>query len=370
MLQGPHGNIIDRCDAAIALSFESVPFLRGGGEFSFEENLQIPLRLALITPLMPSLVQFSECGEALRIHPAVASILDDMRFLLGAVLAQSENPSAKDLTKVHITLAWIYDRIASLPAEGPMKRRLSSVASPTPSSAAESSTNIDVRGTPELGEDLPLPPRSRQGTSRSRSRGNRSHGPGSSRASLQAQAEVQDTWDESESASAGRPSPPPVEAPDYVYQAVRLTALAYCQAIKLRRPFSRVVSSNDFMQLWTTVWRVPLSKWRSILGVFNWILLPLLPSSKRPHDRFVKAMLNATFFQMGMEDWEIASGAMNAALKLQHWLGSGIGDQSGGAEGQTVLGQPGFGDGREGADPRESVGVGGSSRDKGKGRDV
>jgi len=320
----------------------------------------VPLRLALNSPFIPSLPRFSSCDEALRIHPATASILDDMRFLLGLVLALPDSPSIKDITKVATTSAWIHEQILSLPSEGPTARRLSSAASPTPSSATGSAASLDARRTPEIGDELPLGARSRQASSRSRSRGLRTHGSG---ASLQPRPESQDRWEGSE--STGRPSPPAAEPPDYIYQAVRLAALIYSQAIKLRQPFSSVVSDSDFMQVWTTTWRVPLSTWRSLLGVFNWILVPLLPSGKRPHDRFVKTIVNVSLFQMGMDNWEVGSGAMDAALKLQRWLGPEPREPSSAEDSGSER--------RQREDSSESAGRGGGSgsagsRDKGKGK--
>jgi hypothetical protein len=111
-------------------------------------------------------------------------------------------------------------------------------------------------------------------------------------------------------------------SPDYVYQAVRLAALLYSRTIMRRRPFSLVVAPDEFLRLWTTAWRVPLSTWRSLLGVLNWILLPIAPSGKaaQPHDRFVKGMMNISLFQMGMDNWEIAGSVIEAGLSLQRWL--------------------------------------------------
>ncbi|KAK5652432.1 hypothetical protein OQA88_10476 [Cercophora sp. LCS_1] len=299
-------------DAAIALSFESTPFLRGGSEFEYRDNFQVPLRLALNTPFISSLVRFSSCDEALRIHPAVASILDDMRFLLSTVLALPEKASPKELQKVHTTSAWIHNRIASLPSEGPTVRKGSSAPSPAAPSTPGSTSGRDVRGTPDGGDEQQ---RNRQTSSRSRSRGQRPQG---SRGRMSLQVESPEQWERAEAAE--RASSPPADPPDFIYKAVRLAALMYSQAIKFRRPFSAIVSTDDFLQLWTTCWRVPLGTWRSLLGVFNWLLVPLVPCGKRPHDRFVKAMLNVSLFQIGMDNWEIACGAMEGALKLQRWL--------------------------------------------------
>lgn len=185
--------------------------------------------------------------------------------------------------------------------------------------------------------------------------------------SFQPQAENQERWEGSE--STGRPSPPAVDPADYVYQAVRLAALIYSQAIKLRRPFSSVVDEADFMQVWTTTWRVPLSTWRTLLGVFNWILIPLLPSGKRPHDRFVKTIVNVSLFQMGMDNWEIGSATIDAALKLQQWLAPELRDPSSAEEGGSGSEQ------LRPEDSSESPGYGGGSsgvglKDKGKGKDA
>jgi hypothetical protein len=309
---------------------EASPFLRGGSEFEFPDNTQIPLRVALNTPLISSLVTFSSCYDALHIHPAVASILDDMRFLLATVLALPKTPSAKELQKVHTTSAWIHERISGLPEESPAARRRSSAGSS--SSSAPVSSRDSPATEPGIGEQQRLSPgQQRQRPPRSRRPSAQQHHPPHSGRSHQPTPESDDGSD-SDSDNSG---------PDYVYQAVRLAALLYSRAIRDRQPFSRVVTPTEFLRLWTTaVWRVPLSTWRSLLGVLNWVLLPLLPSGKaaQPHDRFVKAVLKLSLFQMGLDNWDIASSVMQAALSLQNWLagGGGGGSGAGGKEGSST----------------------------------
>ncbi|KAK0719499.1 hypothetical protein B0H67DRAFT_599232 [Lasiosphaeris hirsuta] len=298
-------------DVAIALSFEIIPFLQGGPEFEFLDNPQVPLRLALNTPFCPQLPRFASCDDVLHINPAVATILDDMRFLLATVLALPENASPKELQKVHSTSAWIYDRIRGLPPDGPAARRPSTATSPAASSSATASTpGFDARETPEGGDEHASPQTTRQPQpSRSRSRGQHHHPPTGRRPSFQASTQTSEPLDPRWEPPPDRASPPLPDSPDYIYQAVRLAALMYSQAIKLRRPFSLVVGTAEFTQLWTTTWRVPLSTWRQLLGVFNWLMLPLAPSGKATeHDRFVKAMLNVSLLQIGMDNWEIARG--------------------------------------------------------------
>ncbi|KAK3301447.1 uncharacterized protein B0H64DRAFT_370561 [Chaetomium fimeti] len=272
-------------------------------------------------------VSFAVPASALHIHPAVASILDDMRFLLAAVLALPAKPSAKELQKVHTTSAWIHERISSLPEYSPARRR-PSAASSTPSRGSSA--------IPETSEDPQLPPSHR----------------------VQPQAERRQQHQKPRrtlaQAPTGQPQQRPIEmtptppppltpatdsdgpAPDHVYQAVRLAALLYSRAIMHRRPFSLVVTADEFLRLWTTAWRVPLSTWRSLLGVFNWVLLPIVPSGKaaQPHDRFVKGMMNISLFQMGVDNWEIASAVMEAELSLQRWLGGeSVGSSETGGDG-------------------------------------
>ncbi|SPQ24939.1 b145e114-46ea-418d-aa4b-d488dc226038 [Thermothielavioides terrestris] len=311
--------VVDECsDVAIALSFEVSPFLQGGSEFEFRDNVQIPLRLALNTPFISTLVAFSSCDDALRIHPAVASILDDMRFLLATVLALPETPSAKELHKVHTTSAWIHERISSLPEESPAARRPSAGSSTTPS---RDSPVTDIReGQQQAGHGRPrgLTPQQQSGWPPM---------PVPGQAGTDHLREGSPNPGRQASPNNNSQSPPPAaaEPPDHVYQAVRLAALLYSRAIMRRRPFSEVVLPGEFLRLWTTAWRVPLSTWRSLLGVLAWILLPILPSGKaaQPHDRLVKAVMNITLFQIGMDNWEIGSAVMAAGLSLQRWLAGG-----------------------------------------------
>ncbi|GAB1313810.1 hypothetical protein MFIFM68171_04020 [Madurella fahalii] len=386
-------------DVAIALSFEVSPFLQGGSEFEFRDNLQIPLRLPLNTPFISTLVPFSSCDDALRIHPAVGAILDDMRFLLAAVLALPERPSAKELQKVHTTSAWIHERISGLPADSPAARRPSAAAtSPVSSSTTGSTPGRGSRPTPETGQD-----ENQQQRQNPRRTPTHTFSPaeaymrheGSQTSAAPGQQHQQRHQQQQQPYLPG-PLPPPQETtatahhppPDYVYQSVRLSALLYSRAIMRRQPFSLVVNSAEFLQLWTTTWRVPLSTWRSLLGVFNWILLPIVPVSARAdgggtssHDRFVKGTMNITLLQMGMDNWEIACQVMDAALSLQRWLAGAVeGSASPLSSSAMDGGEDGEGTrtgGREGScgsagGEAEGKGDGGEVEwdDKGKGREV
>ncbi|KAK3328530.1 hypothetical protein B0T19DRAFT_449970 [Cercophora scortea] len=323
-------------DVAIALSFEIPPFLQGGTEFEYHEartsQAPPPLRLALNTPLVSPLSPFASCAEALRIHPATASILDDMRFLIAAVLALPEQPSAKALQKVHSTSAWIYDRMSRLPAAAPAARRLSSASAAGSTSSTQGARSRGTRSFQQAGSPSLVENQDQQQQQQQQQRVDGRLAPADQQQSSSLAAEL--------------------NPPDYVYQAVRLAALLYSRAIMVRQPFSAVVGTNDALRLWVTTWRVPLAVWRSLLGVFSWLLVPLVasPAADVPsHGLWIKGMLNASFLQIGVDNWEIAYGAMDSALRLQRWLGAGEtqdSDSAGGEGGEGSRSQGGGGGGR------------------------
>lgn len=109
-----------------------------------------------------------------------------------------------------------------------------------------------------------------------------------------------------------------------MYQAIRQAALIYSRAIMNRRPLSDPVScsEDEFLRLWTAVWRVPLKLWKGVLGVFVWVMLSLTPAARgTPHERYVKSLLTIGLVQVGLEDWEVGEKGMRGALKLVLWLG-------------------------------------------------
>lgn len=289
--------IAARSDVAIALSFEVPPYLQNGPEFEFRDMVRVPFRVSLNTPLVPTLASFSRCAEALHLHQATAQILDDMRFLLGLVLALPKCPSEKDLQKVQSTSAWVYERISNLAPEGPVgqRQRISTHHPRHARSSAASSKRSPSRTTSRQSSRRPSPTES------------------SSSANLDGAYLA-------------------YNAQDIMYQAVRRAALIYTRAIMARRRLGdpAVCSEVEFLELWTTVWKVPLRSWKMVLGVFVWIMLSMIPASRGTrHERFVKSMLTIGLVQMALEDWEVAEQSMKGALSVVAWLvGSNV-DEAG-----------------------------------------
>ncbi|CAK7215084.1 hypothetical protein SEUCBS140593_002411 [Sporothrix eucalyptigena] len=169
----------------------------------------------------------------------------------------------------------------------------------------------------------PTPPGSADSSllSTSMSANNRSGLPSSEFSSRRGSAQ----WPQATFGPSAQPSSPePSLVLDPLYQTVRQTALIYARAVLQRRTFSQVVEPHEFVQLWTATWRVSLTAWKGLLGVFMWVTLSIVASAREtPHDLFVKSMLSICTVQMSLESWEVAAGALKAAVRLSTWLGGG-----------------------------------------------
>ncbi|KXJ90780.1 hypothetical protein Micbo1qcDRAFT_225647 [Microdochium bolleyi] len=268
-LGGLLSKIVLTLDYSIAISFESPAYLGNGHEGAFSDPTPGPFRISHNTPLVASMVTFSDCISGLNLHPATASILDDIRFLLAAVASLPAQSSPTELKKVATTSHWIFNRISKLPIYSP---------------------------------DAPDPPATPQQLPTNNLQGHT----GSQRNSTDSPASMAE------------------QNADPVYQAIRQAALLYATAIVERQPFSKVVSFEQFYELWTTVWRVPLTRWKSLAGIFLWIIIIISPTAATtPHSRFVKSMLTTPALGIGIENWFASSSSLRAVLALQAWLRGG-----------------------------------------------
>lgn len=255
-------------DYSIAISFESPAYFGAGRDGVFSDPAPGPFRISHNTPLVASMVTFSDCISGLNIHPATASILDDIRFLLATVTSLPVHATRAEINKVATTSHWIFNRISKLPVYSP---------------------------------DEPDPPTTLPFTANGSPADPGFYG-----------------------SSTNSPSSMSEPTSDPVYQAIRQAALLYATAIVERQPFSKVVSLEKFYELWTLVWRVPLTRWQSLVGIFLWIIIIILPTAATtPHSRFVKSMLNTPALGIGIENWFASSSSMRAALTLQAWLRGG-----------------------------------------------
>jgi hypothetical protein len=279
-------------DLGIALAHEISPFLLGSGaEFEFEDPMHVHFRLAHNTPFLPTLASFASCAQPLGLHDTTASILDDVRFILAAVMALSPEPAAQELRKVATTAQWMLDRIQKLDSESPEPKPNPAEAEPPSRKGSTASTSPDTA--------------SRRST------------PSDTRSSS---------------------SSPPADVgprPDYMYRVVRLAALIMLRAILKREPLSATCTASEFLEVWLLSWRVPLTVWRATIGVFNWMLFTIIPASHGgPHDRFVRTMWMISMVSRGVENWHVTLDSARVGLRLHRWLAgenlNGKGPEAGG----------------------------------------
>lgn len=254
-------------DYSIAITFEEAPYLQRDREITFSDPNPGPFRISHNTPLIASMVTFSDCISGLKLHPATASILDDIRFLIATVTSLPQQSTPAELHKVAKTSKWIMNKIANLPAHSPESSGIQ-----TPSQDPTNRSLMDA---------------------------------------------CQATPVDSPASASDDPSDP-------VYQSIRQAALLYATAIVERRPFSRVCSDEQFYELWATMWRVPQTRWRQLAGIFLWIVALIVPTAAMtPHSRFVKSMLTTPGLEIGIENWFAASSSLRMILTLQAWLRAG-----------------------------------------------
>ncbi|KAK1971443.1 hypothetical protein LY78DRAFT_699298 [Colletotrichum sublineola] len=321
----------------------------GSTGYAFVDPIKdVPFRTAHMSPFvshLPSSVgvlpSFADCATSLSIHTATASILDSVRYLIGVVEAvyavvNETNATTTSTTtptwiqasrKAQLTGRYMHEHISGLhltipgfpqtssPEEVSTKARplLASIYHSAVTAAAIDKASVgsgSIFGTGTAG-------RGSVGVDRSP--------PGSASDSewLRTAREASDSPGSSLSMQHGSHRQHVQQSPDLMYQVVRMTAIVYTRAIANGIPLSGACTGSEFLQIWTTMWRVPLSTWNGAVGVFHWIMLAIAPACHHtPHARFVKNMTTISTLTLGVGNWAMAMGAARAAMRLQHWLGS------------------------------------------------
>ncbi|KAK3352554.1 hypothetical protein B0T25DRAFT_606491, partial [Lasiosphaeria hispida] len=350
-------------DAVIAMSLETCPILqRGPGfDFDFREAPHENFMARFNSPLLYGPYTFSSCVDAMDLHPTTASILDDMRFLITTVLNLGPQPSVQEIKKLQSTAMWIHDRISKLPkslSEDPPNPSKPTAKTPKPNTAShtKAAPTAHKLPAPQPLEPEPEPkphsllPQYPNFTSTSSTT---STVPDSRTHNHDITAPSAHTGPKLAPIQYHPQLPPraPSPKPDYLYAAVRLTAPLYARAIGTRQPFSAVCSPADALALLGATWRIPLSRWRGVIGVLLFALVSIVATASgggdggdeylRPHAGFVKSILQIGFMQMALESWEVCREMMGRAGRLLAWLRGGEGEVEGG-EGDGVAGVAGL----------------------------
>jgi hypothetical protein len=108
---------------------------------------------------------------------------------------------------------------------------------------------------------------------------------------------------------------------DLIYETVRLAALLYSTAISSRSPFSYTSQYSILQDLWKAIWRISLSRWKKIPGVFLWVILVACASSKdKMQRRLLKLNIAAVVLHIEVTRTGIAVSCLRAFLRVQKWL--------------------------------------------------
>ncbi|CAK7212232.1 hypothetical protein SBRCBS47491_001388 [Sporothrix bragantina] len=325
-------------DALIALCLEVEALLQPSGKFPFAYDEPPPevFHLSYSSPLLSPRLPFGTCVAALGLHPATAWLLDEMAFLINAVLSlpRGKDPEEKsmaldrELAKLRATAAWTLARIEELPVD-------------SPDAAAVARNERDVKRT-DASRDT------NEATEATTGRKDGTAGSDSSADCPPTPHSLLPRYPKF-SASDRPPSPPPAstssptdgQQPQHppagpLYTAVRLTACLYTRAILERKPFSEVCSDADALAILAASWRVPLDRWRGVLGIFVFVMAAVIPTlhqrCDRPdgggiyshiHTRFAKSILQIGLMNVALVDWPASREMMGRSLQLQRWLREG-----------------------------------------------
>ncbi|KAH8822073.1 hypothetical protein F5884DRAFT_769898 [Xylogone sp. PMI_703] len=117
----------------------------------------------------------------------------------------------------------------------------------------------------------------------------------------------------------------------YIYTTVLLASRIYVSSILTHTPLSESCTTADLNHIWSKIWRVTLTQWKAIPGVFIWVLLVILQASReKEHGRLVKSMLRAACYlvavgQAGKDGydeigWAVVEGALERWVGVTAWM--------------------------------------------------
>lgn len=298
--------------------------------FDFKDEALVPYQVSFNSPFMSDWPPFTSTASTLDLHPNANQLLDDMRNLLKLVIELPEEQTPEQLQQVAELAAWTYQRISMLPENVPKRsnkyqelqeekqkeqQRTQQMPQPqcqhTQITDADSNADRVSTGTSARWEE-PSPDNTysssvfESSTPRNES------------------VRTPDTSPGRSGSRSGSEQYTASQRPDLIYRVIRNVALIYCRAILARVPTSQVCDTNEFLQIWVNIWEVPLAQWKTILGVYQWITIGLIPSGHdSPPARFSKMLMVVALLSMGLDNWHICMEVSRAGLKLQKWLRQG-----------------------------------------------
>ena len=108
---------------------------------------------------------------------------------------------------------------------------------------------------------------------------------------------------------------------DFIYEAVRLTAVVYCRAFLYHTPLSQTITDEEVDAILDTISHITLSRWKDIPGVWLFVLLVLNSGTKfRREGQLSRAMARICSFSIGLPDWQTFVNIMESFCAVQRWI--------------------------------------------------
>jgi hypothetical protein len=119
------------------------------------------------------------------------------------------------------------------------------------------------------------------------------------------------------------PSSPPA---DLIHEILRTTTIIYIIAISSHVPISSAYTPELRQQVYSTIFKVSLSDWKRIPGLFLWILLVASPGSgKDAMGRLLRTNETLAAMYTGLKDFGFAIECLKTFWVVQKWIAGSIG---------------------------------------------
>jgi hypothetical protein len=119
------------------------------------------------------------------------------------------------------------------------------------------------------------------------------------------------------------PSSPPA---DLIHEILRTTTIIYATALSSHIPISSIYTPDLRQQIYSEIFKVSLSDWKRIPGLFLWILLVASPGSgKDALGRLLRTNETLAAMYIGLKDFGFAIECLKAFWVVQKWIAGAIG---------------------------------------------
>lgn len=111
---------------------------------------------------------------------------------------------------------------------------------------------------------------------------------------------------------------------DIIYETIHISAIVYTSAIVSRIPFSSAYTSELRVKLYENLWRVNLSSWKQMPGIYLWILFVACPGSRNDvQGRLLRRNASLTAIYLGFQALGLSVSCLRRLWRIQRWIQAG-----------------------------------------------